>query len=151
MSRSNRQRQQGTVLVELALTLPVLLALLAAIVFYGRVLYNYDVVQKASRDAVRYLSSAAASNMQSATRAGYETAVATAIAAQELADLNPGEDNGPFIYTACDGYPCTGPNLPTMVLVNVKVTVHNGTLGDYAPYMPDITLEANNTMRYVGN
>ena len=148
---SSRSLQRGVAAVELALTLPVIMLLLAYIVFYGRVLYNYEVAQKAARDAVRYLSSAAAVNMRSAAQAGNEVAVAQAIATAELAGLNPGAGNGPFVFVQCDGLPCMGLALPSLVRVDVQIVVRNDIFGYYVPYLGDSLLQARSTMRYVGN
>jgi hypothetical protein len=144
-------RQRGAVAVELALTLPVLLMLLAYIVFYGRVLYNYEVAHKAARDAARYISSAAAINMRNTTQVGKEVAVAQAIANAELAVLNPGAGSGPFVFIRCDSLPCLGLALPNQVGVSVQIVVRNDIFGYYVPYLGDTLLQANSTMRYVGN
>jgi hypothetical protein len=143
--------QRGAAAVELALTLPVLLMLLAYIVFYGRVLYNYEVAQKAAHDAVRYLSSAAAVNMRNPAQVGNEVAVAQAIVNAELAGLNPGPGNGPFVFIQCDGVQCLGMSLPGLVKVEVQIRVQNDIFGYYTPYMGDSWLQARSTMRYVGN
>ncbi|MFS2003898.1 TadE/TadG family type IV pilus assembly protein [Duganella sp. CT11-25] len=145
------RRQRGAAAVELALTLPVLLMLLAYIMFYGRVLYNYEVAQKAARDAVRYLSSAAAVNMRSTAQAANEVAVAQAIANAELAGLNPGPGNGPFVFIRCDGLPCLGLALPNLVRVDIQIVVQNDIFGYYVPYLGSSLLQAGSTMRYVGN
>jgi hypothetical protein len=144
-------RQRGIAAVELALTLPVLLTLLAYLVFYGRVLYNYEVAQKAAHDAARYLSGAAAINMRNTTQAANEVAVAQAIANAELAGLNPGAGNGPFVFIQCDGLPCLGLSLPNQVGVNVQIVVQNDIFGYYVPYLGDTLLQARSSMRYVGN
>jgi Flp pilus assembly protein TadG len=48
--------ERGTQLVELALVLPVLLALFAATAEFGRYFYNYATLSKATRAGARYLA-----------------------------------------------------------------------------------------------
>lgn len=55
----SRQRQQGLALVEFTLVLPVLLLLLLAFGEFGRMLYQYNVLLQASRDADRFVASQA--------------------------------------------------------------------------------------------
>ena len=51
--------QQGVAMVEFAIALPLLLLLLLAIAEFGRMLYHYNNLLQANRDAVRYLASEA--------------------------------------------------------------------------------------------
>ncbi|AZO84114.1 pilus assembly protein TadG [Stutzerimonas stutzeri] len=53
----SRQRQQGLAMVEFTLVLPVLLLLLLAFGEFGRMLYQYNVLLQASRDADRFVAS----------------------------------------------------------------------------------------------
>jgi Flp pilus assembly protein TadG len=50
------QRQSGMAMVEFAITLPLLLLLLFAIGEFGRMLYQYNSLLQASRDAGRYVA-----------------------------------------------------------------------------------------------
>ena len=50
------QTQRGVAMVEFAITLPLLLLLLLAIGEFGRMLYHYNNLLQANRDAVRYLA-----------------------------------------------------------------------------------------------
>ncbi|NSX11459.1 pilus assembly protein [Pseudomonas lini] len=53
------RRQQGLAMVEFTLALPVLLLLLLALGEFGRMLYQYNVLLQASRDADRFVASQA--------------------------------------------------------------------------------------------
>jgi len=53
------QAQRGVALVEFTLVLPMLLLLLLAFGEFGRMLYQYNVLLQASRDADRYVASQA--------------------------------------------------------------------------------------------
>ena len=50
--------ERGTQLVELALVLPILMALFAATAEFGRYFYNYSTLAKSTRAGARYLSTA---------------------------------------------------------------------------------------------
>ncbi|MNF49739.1 TadE-like protein [compost metagenome] len=50
------QNQQGLALVEFTLVLPLLLLLLLALGEFGRMLYQYNVLLQASRDADRFVA-----------------------------------------------------------------------------------------------
>jgi len=53
------RRQQGLAMVEFTLALPVLLLLLLALGEFGRMLYQYNLLLQASRDADRFVASQA--------------------------------------------------------------------------------------------
>jgi Flp pilus assembly protein TadG len=53
---SNPRPQRGAALIELALIMPLLLLLTFITTEFGRAMYEYNTVVKATRDAVRYLS-----------------------------------------------------------------------------------------------
>ena len=53
------QHQQGLAIVEFTLVLPVLLLLLLAFGEFGRMLYQYNILLQASRDADRFVASQA--------------------------------------------------------------------------------------------
>ncbi len=56
------QAQRGVAMVEFAITLPLLLLLLLAFAEFGRMLYHYNNLLQANRDAVRYVAKAAWDN-----------------------------------------------------------------------------------------
>src|SRR5438876_2645470 len=53
-----KRSDSGVQLVELAIVLPVLLMLFAAVAEFGRYFYEYTTLAKSSRHAVRYLATA---------------------------------------------------------------------------------------------
>ncbi|WP_414929054.1 TadE/TadG family type IV pilus assembly protein [Pseudomonas sp. IT-P74] len=55
----HRQRQQGLAMVEFTLIMPVLLLLLLGFGEFGRMLYQYNLLLQASRDADRFVASQA--------------------------------------------------------------------------------------------
>ena len=54
--KTSNHRQRGAALIELALITPLLLLLTLITTEFGRAMYEYNTVVKATRDAVRYLS-----------------------------------------------------------------------------------------------
>ena len=106
------RRQCGAIALELALTLGFLFPVAAMLIYYGRVLYHYEVAQKAAHDAVRYLASASVANINNPATATHEVEVAQAILQQELSVLNPYKL---AITIACDGQVCAGMAVPLTV------------------------------------
>lgn len=50
------RNQRGVALVELALVLPLLLVMTFVVTEFGRAIYQYNIITKGVRDAVRYLT-----------------------------------------------------------------------------------------------
>lgn len=64
--RLGRQRQDGSVAVEAAVSIAlVLVPLLAFMLFFGRFFWYYSIAQKAAHDAALYVSSAALADIRS--------------------------------------------------------------------------------------
>lgn len=51
-----KSRQHGVALIELALSIPLLLLLMFITTEFGRAIYQYNLLTKSVRDAVRYLA-----------------------------------------------------------------------------------------------
>jgi len=142
--------QRGAVALELALSLPVLLTMLAYLLFYGRVLYNYEVAQKAARDSARYLSSVPAMSLRNPALAAHEVNLANAMIQSQLSALAPAPGSV-VAMLSCDGVPCTmlQGNVPTTVTTTVMIDVQNGFQG-YAAALTRLQVRAVHSMRYVG-
>jgi hypothetical protein len=142
-----RRTARGAVVLELALTLGFLFPVAAFLLFYGRLLYNYELAQKASHDAARYIASASVRNMNSSAMVGYELAVAQAIVVEELGRFDP---TTMALSILCDGMQCAGLSVPSTVTVSLQIKVSN-PMFDLAPELVDQAISATHTMRYVGN
>ena len=141
------KRQRGSVVLELALVLPVVLTLLTAVVFYGHLTYHYEVVNKAARDGARYLSSVAALNMKNPALAAHESNLALALVQAELGALGA----QPTVIVACDNIPCAAlADTPSEVSITVVDPVPNIFPG-YMPGLFDQRLVITSRARYVGN
>jgi hypothetical protein len=154
-------RERGSVAVELAILLVfVLPPLLAAPLFYGRVLWHYTVAEKAVHDAARFLAAAPPGEMKMAGLNGEVLAVTAArsLAEQEIAELNTG-GYAPTIGISCDGLPFCAPNkpLPQLVTVALTMTIEDPFFGGIiAEYFGQgnaisIPLDPVATFNYVGN
>ena len=148
-----RRRQAGAAAVELALLMPMLLVFLTMPLFYARVMWHYTVAQKAAQDAARYLASVPHAEMISTTQASAARRTAIEIATRELAELSPGSEiQGPETY--CDAVVCgllsTG-TVPQTVRVTVKFNMFDTILGVEDVGWDGLEINADVTMRYVGN
>lgn len=126
-----RHHQRGIAAVELALILPLMLALLTVPLLFGRVFWHYTVAQKAAHDTARYLSEVPLSDITSSQQAKFHYTLARDIAAREMSDLNPGstptaltfECNYQPVY-ALPGYtPCDDVQTPKSLRVTVQIRV----------------------------
>ena len=90
MKTRQRQRQRGVALVELALTLSLLLAITFGVTEFGRAIYTYNTLAKATRDATRYLSTQAPGNATSYATATNLAVYGTPTVAQTQVPLAPG-------------------------------------------------------------
>jgi hypothetical protein len=136
-----RSRQLGVAAVEFAVLLPLLIVLMTAPLFIGRVLWHYTVAQKAAHDAARYLATVPEAELRTPGLAPAAVAVAREIVTAELADLNPGP-YPPGITISCDTTVCTGLILPTTVRVNIVIEMHDpfGYAGDGMPVVVEVQM-----------
>ena len=89
-------RRRGSVAVECAIVLPVLLLLISSLLFFARVFWCYTVAQKAAHDGARFLATTTLREITpSSTGNDVPVAlVAEKIARDEVAELNPGAGIG---------------------------------------------------------
>jgi Flp pilus assembly protein TadG len=133
--RRGAVRQRGIAAVELAITMPLLIVLLVFPLYFGRVYWQYTVFQHAAQDAARYVSNAPASEMVNPNRALDVTAVASAIVAEELAEIPIGSYKIRPLVT-CDGAECAGYTRPTTVKVTIQTLVEDA----FFPGQTELTL-----------
>ena len=146
-------RQRGVAAVELAIILPILMALLVVPFFFGRVFWHYTVAEKAAHDAARYLSSIPVTEMKSQARIAAVVDVARQIYDLEVATLNPGLF--PAMPTfQCGSITCAGLLVPDTVRVTIQMRVFANFLttetGNFTDEEGGIVLTADVTLPYVG-
>jgi hypothetical protein len=154
-TRFFRRTEQGSVAVEAALILPVLILFLAAPLFVARVFWYYSVAEKAAHDSARFLSSASRVEIQAST-SGAEpsvTALAKSIADDELEGIRPALV-GASVTPQCDFAACDGLSVPQSVRVVVRMRIRDDVFGfitDQYFGEDGLLLTAAVTMRYAGN
>lgn len=126
--------QRGVAVIEFALVLPLLLLVIAGLAEFGRVIWYYDALAKATRDGARSLSVVVKSDWTDNTDRGNaitaaKTLVVNAAAAANLPALASSNvqvqcDNGSG-FAACSS---TFPNYVRVAVVNYGVN-----LGDLFP------------------
>lgn len=146
-------RQRGIAAVELAILLPILVALLAVPFYLGRVFWHYTIAEKAAHDAALYLSSVPLTEMKSQTRVAEVVDVAQQIYDLEAAEMNPGAF--PAVPTfLCNTSFCLGLTVPDTIRVTVQMRVFDDFLStfttDYKDEEGGIVLTADVSMPYVG-
>ncbi len=152
-NRRRSIRQSGVAAVELAIILPILIALLAVPFFFGRVFWHYTVAQKAAYDAARYLSSVPVTEMKSQSRIAAVAAVAQQIYTLEVAELNPGAFP-PSATFLCGAFVCDGISIPDTVRVAVRMRVFPDFVAsettDFVDEEGGIVVVGDVTLPYVG-
>lgn len=123
--RDRAAQQRGIAALEMLLVLPLLLLVLAGLLYFGRYFSYYTAAQKAAHDAARYLATVSQREMKTPSGSGAQVPViqiAQAIGLQELAGLNP----GPIPITIaieCKPYVCSGLVIPAKVRVQILMQV----------------------------
>jgi Flp pilus assembly protein TadG len=153
----SRHREQGSVAVEAALVLPILLLFLAVPLFFARVFWYYSVAEKAAHDAARFLSTATQVEMKTQTGGGGDAPlanVARSIADAEIEEIKPALDAW-SIAVQCDLSPC-GIAVPQTVRVQVRLRISDNIFAPITdPYYKvageGLLLTSDLTMRYAGN
>lgn len=148
-----RRRQGGASAVELALILPILVAMMSAPLFLAIFYWHYTAAHKAAYDAARYLATISEAEMRRPVLALAARDTAAAIVNAEIAEL--GFRDGPakinFIcgqVNACDGVGSQA--LPPTITVGVQLFVRDTLFNqiDTGEFGWSITGAA--TVRYTG-
>jgi Flp pilus assembly protein TadG len=147
------RRQSGSAAVELALVLPTLIVLMTVPLFFARYFWHYTVAHKAALDAARYLSTVSVREMRGATLSATAGQIANGIAAEEIADLSPGEDKptidvfcGP--NKSCNGYGAVA--MPETITVKVSLNMFDNVFGAVYTGNYGWPIVAEAEVRYVG-
>lgn len=157
--RQMKRHECGSAAVECAVVLPLLFAVLAGALFFGRFFWHYTVAQKAAQDAAEFLATASPTELQIPSPSGdaYVVLAARAVAQAEIAELNPGM----YVPTArvyCDSAQCEMYKpLPRMVSVHVGMRVDDPFLTLFTSLFTSdtsaigIQIDATGRSYYVGN
>lgn len=123
------RRTQGSIAIECALILPVLLMLMTTMLLLGRIFWSYTVAEKAAHDAARFLASVPIKDMRVSTgEAAPIVSVAKQIARDELDEMKLGTIASTTIF-CYGGTPepyweeCLGFDTPLKIRVRVTVAI----------------------------
>lgn len=90
--RHSSRRARGSIAVECAIVVCIFVVIAATMLYIGRILWHYNVIEKAAHDAARFLASATPRETMT-SGGGAEPPivnVAYRIVQAEVAELNPG-------------------------------------------------------------
>lgn len=147
-------RERGSVSVETAPILMLLVILFAITLFLGRVFWYYEISQKAAHDAVRFLSTASQVDMRTPGPGSSEAAVASlarSIIDEEISALKPFAEFL-FIDVHCDFRTCGG-GVPATVRVSISMRLKDSIFGPITALFTGedgMYIVADVTMRYAG-
>ncbi|HJW01849.1 MAG TPA: TadE family protein [Azospira sp.] len=137
--RSGKQR--GVAVVEFALVLPVLLLVIAGLAEFGRVIWYYDALAKATRDGARSLSLVTRTDWSDNTARGAALTAAQTLVVNAAAAANLPALASSNVQVQCDsgsGFNNCSSTFPNYV--RVAVVNYGVDLGDLFPL---ITVERN--------
>lgn len=154
-ARCFQRKEQGSVAVETAIILPVLILFLAVPLFLARIFWYYSVAEKAAHDSARFLSQASRVEILGPGNGAKPGVVglAESIIEAELEEIRPGVEVLPHTIL-CEGYTCGGVGAPADVRVAVRILVRDEWFGPITnPIFGEdgLQLTADVTMRYAGN
>lgn len=153
-----RDRQAGAAAVELALVLSFLVLIASGIVEFGRAIWYYDALSKATRDAARLLSAMPAADLLT----GVTDATTLVRRAGGVAGV-PGFGASGNVQVICHPtnasaeVACSAVAVPPVETIEVRAT-YPMVLGEWIPFVPiragdaasiAITLRPHTTMRYM--
>ena len=149
-----RTTQRGSVTVEMALILIVMLMIMAGVFEFSRAFWYYNALDKSTRDAARFMSAVTSIDItnSSNTASAVATAKSLALLTANGANISP-PLTASNIDIKCDAAACTGtkPSNITVTIINFSIKI-----GRFFPFVlvpggnyGDTTLSPSTTMRYM--
>lgn len=152
--RLSGKSEKGSVAIEMAFVLPILILLLTLMVFFARIFWVYSTAQKAAHDAARFLSTATQAEIRTGGGGFNEArypAIARWIAQEELMDVLPWVDTI-AITPLCDTSACNA-TVPGTVRVKVEISLQDDIFTDLiTDYLgnPNVVLKSSTVLTFVG-
>jgi Flp pilus assembly protein TadG len=145
--RNAARNVQGSVAVEMAIVLPIMVTLITGLIWFAQVFWYYSVMQKAAYDAARLLSTATPIEVTTPGAGNTAAPIAQLVAAmvEERTSLMNNVEGVKYIDVQCDFVTC-GFSVPTTVRVSIKKRISFPILEQSS-----LGLTADVTMRYAGN
>jgi len=145
--RTAARKVQGSVAVEMAIVLPIMVSLITGLIWFAQVFWYYSVMQKAAYDGARLLSTASPIEITTPGAGNTPAPIAQLVSAMvaERTSLMNNIAEVKYIDVDCDFKTC-GFTVPTTVRVAITMRmpfpiVEQSSMG----------LTADVTMRYAGN
>lgn len=146
----DKKTETGAAAVEFAIVLPLLVLVFTGMIEYGRLMWNYNALAKATRDAARFLSMEPAIKPTDAAQTSAKTMVINA-----TADAGMKDENGPLV-TASDVAIVCSPDCTNPITVSVNIN-YSHTIGEWIPVISSrsgatfnqVNLRPHTTMRYM--
>lgn len=145
---------KGAAAIEFAIVLPVLMLILTSMIEYGRLMWHYDALAKATRDAARYLSTAPLSDLKLGTAAATaRSMVSNAAYAAGIKDLVKETD----VAITCAPTACASATSESQISTVTARISYGFAVGGWIPVISpesgatviDVTLSPHTTMRYM--
>jgi Flp pilus assembly protein TadG len=149
--QSQPARQGGSVLIEMAAVIMLMMVMTAGLIQFGRVFWHYNVVAQATRNAARYLSRVPATELSNATKATAARAFAKSMVVDAAADANVS-----LVSTAVACLPsavCSGTLTGTTISTNINIVDSWLTLFDLdseGNFYDAVSLTSKAIMPYTG-
>lgn len=155
----------GAAIIEFAILLPLLLLIVAGIVEFGRVIWYYDALTKATRDGARFMSSVPVDSLGTLAFGDKPSDCAQIgpVAANRLVYCAAAEAKVPEfdisnIEVQCDDKDCVNNMSPLPSYIKVEVTNYSINVGQWIPFIAPsgvaswtVSLRPETTMRYMLN
>ena len=153
-----RRDEQGVQLVEIAIVIPILLMLFAAVGEFGRYFHEYTTLAKAARVGARLMASKPVSSPTKDWQAAAKKLVVYGNTAGTGSPVLPGLTvaNVDLVFQGGTYSPTTGAGVPTTVTVKIKDYKHDpifdlGKLTKISGLSLNLDVKPSITMRYMLN
>lgn len=158
LKNGNPARATGVAAIEFAIVLPMLVLIFTGMIEYGRLMWHYDALAKATRDAARYLSTEQLSKLVD----GSAAAMARNMVINATAAAGMRDENGPLVAAGDVSVTCAPTACASAIsesqVNTVTVSLSYGfAIGGWVPVISpgsgatinDVTLSPHTTMRYM--
>ena len=148
-----RRKQNGASAVELALILPILVAMTSAPLFVAIFYWHYTAAQKAAYDAARYLATISEAEMRRPVLALAARDTAAAIVNAEIAELGFRDAPAKITFVCGAANYCDGVGsqpLPPTITVGVQLFVRDTLFNQFDTGEFGWSIATTATVRYTG-
>ncbi len=145
ISRRSRGKRRGSTLIEFALIVPVLLAIVMGIIEFGWQVRNQLTVANAAREGARYASVGKKTTEITARIKSMAASIPGAPTSLTITIFR--NDAGGTTYATAVGDTATTNNAPTGSLIRIQVSAPNRSLTGIFPFLNNRTVRSEVVMR----